>query len=122
MAALLRERHIAHLATVNPDGSPQVSPVWVDTDGEAILINTAKGRLKHRNLLLQPVASISLVDASHPYSRTLFARGPAEIIEEGALEHMDQLSRKYDGKAWEPREGEVRVIIRVVPTRVSPAN
>lgn len=113
---------MAHLATVNSDGTPQVSPVWVDTDGEAILMNTARGRIKHRNLEARPWAAVSLVDAAAPYDRTLIARGPVTLIEDGALEHIDLLSRKYDRTPWNARPGEVRVIIRLLPDRIAPAN
>jgi PPOX class probable F420-dependent enzyme len=118
---LLRETHLAYVATVNGDGSPQVTPVWVDTDGEAILFNTARGRLKYRNLERDPRVSITVVDAAHPVSRTLIARGRASLIEEGGLEHIDFLSRKYDGKPWVPVPGQTRVIVRVLPDRVTSA-
>jgi PPOX class probable F420-dependent enzyme len=118
---LLREPHLAYVATVNTDGGPQVTPVWVDTDGEAILFNTARGRLKCRNLERDPRVSITVVDAGNPVSRTLIARGRASLIEEGGLEHIDLLSRKYDGEPWVPVPGQTRVIVRVVPDRVTSA-
>ena len=122
MIRLLEEPHMAHLATVNADGSPQVSPVWVHTDGEAILMNTATGRIKHRNLVRDPRAAVSIADAAHPYSRTLIARGRVELITEGGLEHIDSLSRKYDDLPWEAQPGDVRVIIRLIPETAAPAN
>jgi len=118
---LLREPHIAFVATVNEDGSPQVTPVWVDTDGEAIVFNTARGRVKWRNLERDPRISISVVDAANPETRTLIARGRAVLSEEGGLEHIDFLSRKYNGEPWVPVAGQTRVIVRVVPDRVSEA-
>ena len=118
---LLRETHIAFVATVNRDGSPQVTPVWVDTDGEAIVFNTARGRVKCRNLERDPRVSIAVVDAANPETRTLVARGRAVLSEEGGLEHIDFLSRKYVGKPWVPVAGQTRVIVRVVPDRVSEA-
>ena len=118
---LLREQHLAYVATVNLDGSPQVTPVWVDTDGEAILFNTARGRLKWRNLERDPRVSLTVVDAANPQSRTLIARGRAVLSEEGGLEHIDFLSQKYDGKPWIPVPGQRRVIVRVLPDRVSTA-
>jgi PPOX class probable F420-dependent enzyme len=121
-AQLLRETHLAYVATVNRDGSPQVTPVWVDTDGEAILFNTARGRLKCRNLERDPRVSITVVDAANPVSRTLIARGRAVLIEEGALTHIDRLSRKYDHKPWVPVPGQTRVIVRVVPDRITAAD
>ncbi len=116
---LLRETHLAYVATTNRDGSPQVTPVWVDTDGEAIIFNTARGRLKWRNLERDPRVAITVVDAANPETRVIIAKGRATLIEEGALEHMDGLSQKYDRKPWTPVPGQVRVIVRVVPERVT---
>jgi PPOX class probable F420-dependent enzyme len=118
---LLRETHIAFVGTVNRDGSPQVTPVWIDTDGEAIVFNTARGRVKCRNLERDPRVSISVVDAANPETRTLYARGRAVLSEEGGLEHIDSLSRKYAGKPWVPVPGQTRVIVRVLPDRISEA-
>jgi len=119
---LLREPHLAYVATANRDGSPQVTPVWVDTDGEAIVFNTARGRLKWRNLERDPRVSITVVDPANPETRVIIAKGRAVLIQEGALEHMDGLSRKYDGKPWTPVPGQVRVIVKVVPDRITGAD
>lgn len=115
--ALLAEPQLAHVATIEPDGAPHVTPVWVDTDGEHILFNTAKGRVKHRNMLRNPVVAISVVDKADDY-RTLWVRGRAEMVEEGADQHIDKLAKKYLGQDSYPfrRPGEVRVIVRVTPT------
>jgi PPOX class probable F420-dependent enzyme len=113
----LKRRQFAHVATSNPDGSPQVTALWVDTDGEAVLINTAKGRVKHRNLLRDPRISISIVDSENPYS-SLTVTGRAELIDEGAVEHIRSLQEKYHGnRDFHLAPGEERVIIRVVPER-----
>jgi len=119
--ALLREPHIAHVATVNPDGTPQLTPMWVDTDGEFVLLNTNTARVKYRNLTRNPFILISIVDAQHPSSRTVLIRGQADLIDKGALEHIDSLSRKYAGAPWHPNPGEVRVIIRVRVEKAWPA-
>src|SRR5258708_27507423 len=92
--ALLNEPQIGIVATVNPDGTPQVTPVWVDTDGEAVLFNTATGRLKHRNLVRNPEGSISVSDRHDDY-RLLVVRGPAELIDEGAHAHIDRLGQNH---------------------------
>jgi PPOX class probable F420-dependent enzyme len=113
---LLNEPQIATVATVMADGSPQLTPVWVDTDGEAILFNTAKGRVKHRNLLRNPRVAVTVVDKDDFY-RLVNVRGTAEIVEQGADEHIDKLAKKYlgaDSYPWR-KEGEQRVIVRVVP-------
>ena len=115
--ALLAEPQLAHVATIEPDGTPHVTPVWVDTDGEHILFNTAKGRAKHRNLLRNPNVAVSVVDKADDY-RTLWVKGTAEMIEEGADEHIDKLAKKYLGQDTYPfrQPGEQRVIVRITPT------
>jgi len=117
--ALLREKVLAHVATIMPDGSPQVTPVWVDTDGEAVLFNTAKGRLKHRNLSRDPRVAISITDRNDDY-RTVVIRGRAELIDEGADELIDRLAKKYRGLDRYPfrQPGEERVTVRVVPETI----
>jgi PPOX class probable F420-dependent enzyme len=114
--ALLQEPQLAHLATVSPDGRPQVTPVWIDTDGEAVLFNTAKGRVKHRNIVKNPWVAVSVADRNDFY-RTLWVRGRAEIVEDGADAHIDKLAKKYlgaDSYPWRKPE-ETRVIVRIVP-------
>jgi PPOX class probable F420-dependent enzyme len=114
----LRRRQFAHVATINSDGSPQVTALWVDTDGEAVLINTAKGRVKHRNLVRDPRLAISIVDFENPYA-SLTISGRAEFIDEGAVEHIRSLQEKYHGnRDFHLEPGEERVIIRVVPERI----
>ena len=117
--ALLREKVLAHVATIMPDGSPQVTPVWVDTDGEAVLFNTAKGRLKHRNLSRDPRVAISITDRNDDY-RTVVIRGRAELIDESADELIDRLAKKYRGLDRYPfrQPGEERVTVRVLPESI----
>jgi PPOX class probable F420-dependent enzyme len=113
---LLNEPQIATVATVMSDGSPQLTPVWIDTDGEAILFNTAKGRVKHRNLVRNPKVAVTVVDKDDFY-RLVNVRGTAHIVEEGADEHIDKLAKKYlgaDSYPWR-KESEQRIIVRVVP-------
>ncbi len=115
--ALLREPHIAQVTTVMADGTPQITPVWVDTDGEAVLINTARGRVKTRNLERDSAIAICVVDGANFY-RWVAVRGRAELIDEGADAHIDRLAKKYlDADAYPfHQEGERRVTVRVVPT------
>ena len=115
--ALLRQPVFAHVATLMPDGSPHVTPVWIDTDGEVVLFNTAKGRVKHRNLVQNSAVALSLTDPEDPY-RMLAIRGRGELIDEGADEHIDTLAKKYLGVESYPyrQPGERRVIVRVTPT------
>lgn len=119
--ALLEEAQIAVVATVNPDGSIQQTPVWIDTDGEAVLFNTAKGRVKHRNLVANPNASVLVVDSGDPY-RWLSVRGKAEFVDEGADDHIDKLAKKYLGVDSYPNrtDTEVRVIVRILPEHALP--
>ncbi len=104
-----KTKAIATLATVMADGSPQVTPVWFNFDGENVWINSAKGRLKDRNMRARPQVALCILDPTDPY-RYLQIRGRVvEITEEGAVEHIHQLSHKYMGKAWDIPAGEVRV-------------
>lgn len=113
---LLNEPQIANVATVLPNGAPHVTPVWIDTDGEAVLFNTPKGNVKHRNLIRDPRVAISVVDKADPY-RTLRVHGRVEFIEEGADAHIDKLAKKYlgvDSYPWR-RPDSQRLIARVIP-------
>ncbi|MBI4339096.1 MAG: PPOX class F420-dependent oxidoreductase [Chloroflexi bacterium] len=117
---LLHKPFLAHVATVMRDGTPQVTPVWVDTDGEHILINTAEGRLKTRNLRRNPNVAVSIADPQNSLRGALQVRGKAiEITAEGANEHINKLSLKYNGRPYNYRSGEVRVIVKIRPERIS---
>jgi PPOX class probable F420-dependent enzyme len=114
---LFVKRAFAHLATMMPDGKPQVTPVWVDYDGEYILINSAQGRQKVRNVKKDPNVSMAIMDPDNVF-RYLGIRGKVvEITRSGAPEHIDKLARKYtdaDGyKGWKP--GMVRLILKIEP-------
>jgi PPOX class probable F420-dependent enzyme len=115
---LLKDETKAYLflATVMPDGSPQVTPVWFNTDGEHILINSNEGRVKDRNMKAHPKVAMVIQDPSTPY-RYLQIRGEVvEYIREGADEHINQLSIKYDNKPWGHQPGQKRIIYRIKPT------
>ena len=103
------------LATVMPDGSPQVTPVWFDTDGEHILINTNEGRVKDRNMKERPKVAMVIQDPADPF-RYLQIRG--EVVgytREGADEHIDMLCQRYRGKPWDYRPGQKRIIYKIRP-------
>jgi PPOX class probable F420-dependent enzyme len=109
------------LGTVMPDGLPQVTPVWVDYDGEYIIFNSAKGRQKDRNVRRDPRVSITVIDPEDPY-RYLEIRGRVtEITEEGADKHIDKLAKKYLGVDAYPyrSDKEVRVIYKITPEHTS---
>jgi PPOX class probable F420-dependent enzyme len=104
------------LATTMPNGSPQVTPVWFDHDGEHILINTNEGRVKDQNMKARPKVAMVIQDPSTPY-RYLQIRGEvAEITREGADEHINKLALRYDNKPWTYREGQKRIIFKIKPT------
>jgi PPOX class probable F420-dependent enzyme len=115
--ALLKEPQMAHVATVMPDGSPQVTPMWVDTDGESVIVNTVVGHVKHKNMLRDPRVAVSVTDRNNPF-RALILRGVAELVEEGAEDHIDMLSQKYLGIASYPnrRPGYPRIMARITIT------
>jgi PPOX class probable F420-dependent enzyme len=120
-AHLLEGRHLAHVATINADGSPQVTPVWIDHDGDTVLINTARGRVKDRNLSRDPRVSISIVDSENPYQPLTIKGRAVELTEEGADAHIDLMAKRYlDEDVYPFRQpGEVRVLVRIEPERVS---
>lgn len=118
---LFSKRTFAQLATLMPDGQPQVTPVWCDFDGAHIRINTARGRIKDRNMRRDPRVTASLQDPDNPY-RYLEVRGKVvEIQEKGADAHIDLLAKKYLGLDTYPYRspGEVRVICKIQPIHCS---
>ncbi len=107
----------AHLATVMPDGQPQVTPVWIDFDGNHILVNSAKGRQKDKNMRREPRVALSIQDPENPY-RYLEIRGRVvAVTEDGADQHIDKQAKKYLGQEKYPgrKPGEVRVLYKVEP-------
>jgi PPOX class probable F420-dependent enzyme len=110
----------ANLATIMPNGSPQVTPVWFDYDGKHVLVNSAKGRQKDRNMRREPRVSLAIMDPENPY-RYLEVRGRvAEITEKGADAHIDKMAKKYLNKDKYPmrQPGEVRVLYKIEPQHV----
>ena len=106
------------LATIMADGSPQVTPIWFSSDDTHILINSAKGRVKDRNMRARPHVALVIQDPRTPY-RYLQIRGRVvEITEEGSDDHINTLSLKYDGKSWKKVAGQVRVIYKILPEHV----
>lgn len=117
---LFEEPNFAHLATLMPDGSPQSTPVWVDTDGTYIIVNTAEGRQKPRNLRRDPRVAISIVDRHDPYVRAQIRGRVVEMTREGAEEHIDRLSRKYTGHDYTDHHPDrPRLILKIVPERIT---
>lgn len=119
-ADLFDKKAFAHLATVGRDGTPQVTPVWVDFDGTHVRFNTAKGRVKDTKLRNDPRVALSIQDPENPY-RYIQVRGRvAEMTEHGADAHIDSLAKKYLGQDRYPyrQPGEVRVLVKILPDRV----
>lgn len=119
-ADLFQKKAFAQLATLMSDGSPQVTPVWVEYDGKHVVINSAKGRTKDRNMRRNPIVAISIQDPDNPYRHLSLKGKVVEITENGADSHIDKLSKKYTGKDVYPnrRPGEVRVIYRILPEKI----
>ncbi len=117
---LFLEPNFAHLATLMPDGSPQVTPVWVDLEDGRILVNTAEGRAKPRNVRRDPRVAISITKQDNPYA-SVFIRGRVvEMRREGADELIDKLAKKYIGQDRYPwrQPGEQRLILVIEPEHV----
>ncbi len=116
---LFQKKAFASLATVMPDGRPQVTPVWVDWDGKHLIVNSAKGRQKDKNLRRDPRVSLAIIDPENPY-RYVEVRGKVvEITEQGADQHIDKMAKKYLDKDKYPfrQPGEVRVLYKVAPEK-----
>lgn len=119
---LLRaKKAFANLATVMPDGSPQVTPVWFDYPGERVRVNTARGRVKARNMKEGSKVALAIMDPDNPY-RFIQLRGRVvRVTEQGADAHIDSLAKKYLGQDKYPfrSAGEVRVIYEIEPSSLS---
>ena len=118
---LFKKKAFANLVTLMPGGQPQVTPVWVDYDGSHVVINTAEGRQKDKNLQRDGRVALSIMDPDNPY-RYLEVRGQvAERTRNGADQHIDAMAKKYLGKDQYPvrQPGEVRVIFKVKPEHVT---
>jgi PPOX class probable F420-dependent enzyme len=117
--ALLASKSLAHFATLMADGSPQVTPVWFDYDGEYIRINTAVGRLKDRNVRRDPRVAVSITDIDEPET-ALCVRGTViAITEDPDLTHMNALTRKYRGDDWQPVRGQMRVVYKIRADKIA---
>jgi PPOX class probable F420-dependent enzyme len=111
----------ANLATLMPDGTPQVTPVWFDTVGDHLRVNTARGRIKDRNMQQNAAVAVAISDPDNPYRHIAIRGRIVKVTEEGADAHIDSLAKKYLGKDSYPfrQPGEVRVIYEIAPTSVA---
>jgi len=114
---LQQKKALANLATVMPDGSPQVTPVWFDYAGGLVRVNSAKGRVKVRNMSEGARVALAIVDPENPYRYIQIRGRVARVTEQGASEHIDSLSKKYLGKDKYPfgQPGDVRVTFEIEP-------
>ena len=106
------------LATIMPDGSPQVTPIWFNVDDETILINTNEGRIKDRNMKARPKVAFVIQDPKTPYRYVQIRGEIAEHTTQGADEHINQLSLKYDNEPWKYRKGQKRIIYKIRPNHI----
>ncbi len=119
---LIDGANFAHLATLMRDGSPQVTPVWVDREGDSVRVNTAVGRVKQRNVSRDTRVALDIFDQLNPY-RMVSIRG--RVVAQsyvGADEHIDKLAKKYLGKDQYPfrQPSEKRVILKIQPEKIAP--
>ena len=117
---LLESDALGHLATIRANGTPHVTPLWVDHDGDAVLVNVRLDRVKAANMRERPDVAISIVDPRNPYRYLAITGRVPSWSEEGWQEHMNKLARRYMKKERYPWffEGEQRAIFRIVPTNV----
>lgn len=121
LLTLLREPAICYLATTMPDGSPQVTQTWVDTDGEHVLINSVQTHVKVRNIARDPRVAVAISDPKDP-SRYFQVRGRVlGVTTDGAVDHIEMLAQRYLGEPypWFGGRDQVRVIITVAPAKIS---
>jgi PPOX class probable F420-dependent enzyme len=120
ISRLFHDKNFGFLATIMDDGSPQVTPVWVDIDGDNIILNTAEGRLKHKNISRDPRVAVSVADHSNPYKMVTVQGTVVEQTTKGADEHIDKMAKKYLGLDKYPGRtpGEKRIILKIKPESV----
>ena len=118
---LLQKPVFVHFATVMKEGGPQVSPVWVDVEGDTILINSAEGRLKDTNVRGDARVALSVTDPANPYQAVMIRGRVTEITNEGADEHIDKMAKKYMGQDTYPfrAPNEKRVIYKIEADKIA---
>ncbi len=120
IAKLFKGKNFASFATLMNDGSPHVAPTWVDLDGNTILINTAAGRVKEKNIRRDNRIALSIYDQENPYNMVTVRGKVTDLTEEGADEHIDKLAKKYFGLDKYPNRspGEQRIILKIQPEKI----
>ena len=117
---LFQKKNLIFIATVNADGSPQLTPVWGNYDENHILINTAEGRLKHKNVKKDPRVAVSVVDHNNPLSMTTIRGKVVDIIPDYDYFHINKLTKQYMGISEYPfkKENEKRIIFKIKPEKI----
>jgi PPOX class probable F420-dependent enzyme len=118
---LFENKDLAHIATLNADGSPQVSAVWVGLDGDLVSFNTAAGRVKPKNLTRDGRVAISIAGQENPYESLIIQGKVVEITQDGADDDIDALAKRYlDADSYPFRQpGEERLIVKIEPEKVN---
>ena len=117
---LFHKKNLIFIATINPDGSPQLTPVWGNYNDNHILINTAEGRIKHKNVQKDPRVAVSVVDHDNPLNMTTIRGKVVQIISDYDYSHANELTKQYMGINEYPykRENEKRIIIKIKPEKI----
>ena len=117
---LFYAKNLVFIATIMKDGSPQLSPVWANFDSGFILVNTAEGRIKHKNILRDPRVAVSVTSNDNPLDMTTIRGTVVEIIPDLKYHHADKLTQQYMGRQHYPfkRDGEKRIILKIKPGKV----
>ena len=117
---LFSDKNLVFIATIMKDGAPQVSPVWANHEDGYILVNTAEGRIKHKNVLRDPRVAVSVVSKDNPLDMTTIRGIVEELIPDCEYKHADKLTQQYMGRKHYPfkRDGEKRVILKIKPNKI----
>jgi len=118
---MLEGKNFVYIATVNPSGMPQVTPTWVDTDGKFVLINTALGRAKERNIKKNPHVALAITDQNNPYDLIVIqGKVVDKVTGQAAEDHIDKMAKKYRGqdKYANRNPKEPRILLKIEPTKI----
>jgi len=120
VAKLFEDKNLAFVATLMKDDSPHITPVWIDLVDGIILVNTAKGRIKQKNVSRDPRVAIAIVDRNNPYNMVTIQGNVVEQTTEGADKHIDKMAKKYLGvdKYTFAVPGEERILLKIVPSKI----
>ena len=117
---LFSEKNLVFIATIMKDGSPQLSPVWANVEDDYVMVNTAEGRIKHKNVLRDPRVAVSVVSKNNPLDMTTIRGVVEELIPDYDYKHADRLTKQYMGSEHYPfkRDEEKRIILKIKPDKV----